>query len=254
MANFFSQLKARNKLLYWTGWLCLTGALICAGMMLKNDTVVLGINAYIKPMKFFLSVAIFAWTIAWYMHYLKYRRSVLVYSIVFILVMLIELGIITWQASRGKLSHFNISSRFDGMLFAIMGIAIVTLTLWTLYISILFFVQRNFTVPIHYIWAVRLALLLFIIFSFQGYMMVRQLAHTVGSPDGGPGLPVLNWSTTYGDLRVAHFFGIHSLQIIPLLAYYVTRTKAQVFILTTLYVTLVVVVLMQAINKIPLIG
>jgi hypothetical protein len=55
--------------------------------------------------------------------------------------------------------------------------------------------------------------------------MIGQGAHAVGVPDGGPGLPFVNWSTDGGDLRIAHGMGLHGIQILPLFAYLLGRVK-----------------------------
>lgn len=250
--NFLTQLKRRNQSLYWFAWLNLFCAGICILLIQIDDTGILGINAWIKPLKFFLSTIFFVTAMAWYMHHLTKQKAVIIYSWVIIVVLTFENIIIVWQAANGRLSHFNISTPLYGLLFSLMGVAITILTLWTLYIGILFFLQKNFNLPVQYVWAIRIAILLFVFFAFEGGLMAAQLKHTVGAPDGGEGLPLLNWSKLHGDLRVAHFAGMHALQIIPLFGWFIAKTKRGVFLFSAAYLLLVLFLLWQALKGIPL--
>lgn len=253
MLAFLSELKKRNKLLFFTGLLCWAGAVFCMMKFQQDQTFVAGINAWIKPLKFFLSVAIFNWTMAWYLFYLDAPRKVSFYSRMVVIVMAFELAVISWQAANGRLSHFNISTPLYSALFSAMGIAIVLLTVWTGYMCFLFFKQKQFTITDTYLWGIRLGIIVFVIFSFEGGVMAQRLSHTVGNIDGSPGLPLLNWSKSYGDLRVSHFFGIHALQLLPMVGYYLCTKKWQVFLFSSLYVVFCIVMLVQALFKVPFI-
>ena len=251
--HFFAELRKRNAILWWFGWLNLAGALVCLVMTQANHSnIVLGINAWIKPMKFFFSIWIFCWTIAWYMHYLTKQRKVVIYSWMVVVVMTFEQLVIVWQAANGRLSHFNISTPFYGMLFSLMGIAITILTIWTGYIDFIFFRQKSFPVSMAYIWGIRLGILFFVVFAFEGGVMAVRLAHTIGAPDGGNGYPVINWSRQYGDLRVAHFFGMHALQLLPLAGYYIAKKTGQIILLAIVYFAFVALLFVQALKAMPL--
>ena len=246
------ELQLRNPLLYWFGWACFAGGLVSILLTQTSTVQVLGINAWIKPMKFYLSVWIFCWTMGWILFELHQPKPVYYYSIMVVVVMVIENGIITWQAANGRLSHFNTSSVLYSMLFSIMGVAIVALTVWTLIIGLRFFKLTTADVQAGYLWGIRLGILLFVLFSFEGGLMASRLSHTVGAADGSPGLPVLNWSKQHGDLRVAHFVGIHALQLLPLLGYYLFRSSKEIIIVAVVYFLIVSFLFIQAIRGMPL--
>ena len=252
MKAFLAELKRRNTLLYWYGVLSFAGAFICILMTQLSGTIVLGINAWIKPAKFFISVAIYCWTMGWIMHYLIAQHKVSRFSKIVLLVMTYELFVITWQAANGRLSHFNITTVFYRLLFIFMGIAISVLAAWTGYIGYLFFKQKRFTVSNAYIWGIRLGIILFVIFSFEGGVMGMHLAHTVGAPDGGEGLPGINWSKRYGDLRIAHFVGMHALQILPVFGFFIAKNKRSVHLFAVAYFLLTTLLFIQAAMGIPL--
>lgn len=212
-------LKQHNPPLYYFGLICLLGAGLCLALTQLTHAPVAGANAWYKPFKFLLSTTVFVWSMAWYMQHLDHPVAIRWYSWGVIALLGIENVYIFLQAARGQLSHFNLTTPFYASMWSLMAGAAVAVSIWTAYIGVLFF-QRLPGLSTPYLWGIRMGILLFVLFSMEGLAMGARLAHTVGGPDGTPGLPVVNWSRQHGDLRIAHFLGMHALQVIPLVAYY----------------------------------
>lgn len=254
MISFFNNLLAVNKPLFFLGSASLFGALICLVLMQFTNTEVMGVNAWLKPFKFYFSVVFYAWTMAWMLQFLPNQSPVPVYSWALIIGLGYELLVITWQASQGKMSHFNTSTAFDAAIWSSMGVVITIVTLWTGFMGLQFFTQSNIQIPDAWLWGIRLGILFTVIFSFEGAVMGSLLRHTVGAADGGAGIPVLNWSKQHGDLRIAHFLGIHALQVVPLFAVLLARNVHQVWWFAAAYFLLVSLTFIQAMMGKPLIA
>ena len=198
-------------------------ALSVAGIFL-DSRIVTGAALWLKPAKFALSMAIYAGTLAWmFQHITVQRRFVRRLGIITALMGIIEIVIIDLQAARGTTSHFNIATLLDAALFGVMGLSI--LILWLASVGICIALFRQPFADRAWGWSLRLGMLITVIGSIAGGMMVHYGSHTVGAADGGTGLLGLGWSSRHGDLRIPHFFGLHGMQVIPLLYWFIIRKR-----------------------------
>ncbi len=214
---------------------------VFGALMLVDPRTVEGVPAWLKPTKFALSIAIYGATLAWILDSLAdWRRLRRWAAWTTAVVFVAEVALIALQAWRGTASHFNISTLFDAGVFAVMGTAILAQTVAAAAVAVALwrqpFVDRAAG------WAKRLGMTLTVAGALTGALMTRPTAeqmaavritgemprsgaHTVGAPDGGPGLPGTGWSVTHGDLRVPHFVGLHAVQLLPLFVWAAGRGR-----------------------------
>jgi hypothetical protein len=208
-----------------------------------DPRVIAGAPAWLKPAKFAASTAIYMFTLAWIFGYLsEWPRLRRVVGRGTAAIFILEVAVIALQAWRGTTSHFNVSTPFDAALFTVMGTAIVVQTLMSVLVAVALWRQTFEDRALR--WALRIGMVITIAGASLGGLMTRptgaQLqqiavthevsivgAHTVGAPDGGPGLPGTGWSVEHGDLRVPHFIGLHALQVLPLVALLLMRRRIE---------------------------
>jgi hypothetical protein len=222
-----SRLK-HTKSLFWLAVICVVVAVALIPLWILDSRELLGVSVWEKPIKFYISVAIFSFTYSWLSSFLtRGGRWVKLTGFVIAVSLAVENVLILAMASIGETSHFNVSTPTAIAIWSIMATFISIVLFSTIFISlmILFQKQQEFNL--------KLALALGSINTAVGmglaYLMTwptaTQLAnyqgiagaHAVGVSDGGPGLPFLGWSTVAGDLRVGHFFGLHSIQVAAIL-------------------------------------
>ncbi|MFD5621644.1 hypothetical protein [Streptomyces yangpuensis] len=212
-------------------------AVVCAVGLVVDDRVLTGAPIWAKPFKFAVSFVAYCLSLAWMISMLgedrpRLRRTAWWAGTTVAVASTVEMVLITLQVVRGVRSHFNTATPFDAGVYSLMGNTVVVLWLGTLVLAALLWRAR--TADRATTWSIRISTVLALTGAALAFLMVLPTpeqqrretagpaiaesgAHSVGVPDGGPGMFLTGWSTTGGDLRVPHFFGMHALQLLPLL-------------------------------------
>ena len=146
------------------------------------------------------------------------------FSWLFVVTMTTEMLPIGIQALRGTTSHFNRRSGLDLATWNAMVLAIIVATVGLVAIAVVASVRpmveaNGERMDVLSATAWRAGLWFLLLVPVSGFAMGSRLAHSVGGEDGGTGLRFVNWSVRHGDLRVAHFFAMHAVQVLPATAW-----------------------------------
>lgn len=209
--------------------------------LLVDPRIIGGAPAWLKPAKFGISGATYIITLAWMIRDLPRTRLLRAAEWLIGVILVAETAVIMVQVARGRLSHFNVDTPLDIAIFSSMGIGIAVV--WIMSAVVLVQHTRMPASDRALAVAFRLGLLLNIVGAGTGWLMTQPRAeqmasmqrgerpyiagsHTIGAPDGGPGLPITQWSREHGDLRIPHFIGMHAWQLLPLLVLGMRRLRA----------------------------
>jgi hypothetical protein len=180
-----------------------------------DERTLRGANVWVKPMKFALSLGLFSVTTAWFVGHLlpAARRLRAVDLIVWVLIGSagFELAYITLQAGLGRGSHYNVGDPLHALLYSLMGLGALALTATQPALAWLLWRHADpRRAP-----AYRLAVVIGLVLTFVLGASVGGLLSGLQPPETAA-LPIVGWSLAGGDLRPAHFLGIHAQQALPL--------------------------------------
>jgi hypothetical protein len=249
--HFFQKIDQANPILSRTGWGHFLLMAIILILLPGESRTIDGINIWLKPFKFASTTFIYVWTIAWMMQFLniglqkKYR-----YSLGIAICMLVENFLIFFKASRAEASHFTPS-----LAYTLMGIMITAHFVLFIFLTRDFFRQKikdqeNLDLGI------KLGLIAFIIANLVGFTLSIYGSHTIGAELGNSSMPITAWNTNAGDLRIAHFLGIHGLQLLPIIGLLFDKTntsKKMSWIIGGFYLAFTLFTFIQALIGKPLI-
>lgn len=187
-----------------------------------DDRQLGGLSVWVKPAKFAASVMVWCWTMAWCFGALPAdvvrQRAARIIIWGTIICGTYEVGWISLRSAFGLPSHFA-KDIIGNIGYGVMGLGAVALCALAAWLGILVLRSCKPELPS----AMRQAIGFGLVISGVTGVITGATISVFASPYiGGAGAagpwPPFFWAAHGGDLRIAHFIGIHAMQALPLLA------------------------------------
>lgn len=205
-------------------------ALSLAAMLFDARTIN-GVSVWVKPAKFSASFVLWFATLGWAAGLLRPEaRSGLALGVIVwgtLAAAFVEMAWIVPRAALGLPSHFA-TDPLGSLMYLVMGVGALTLVVLAFCLGLLLALRGDPAQPALWraAWVAGL-LLTGVLGGVTGSAISGAGGPHVGAtPNDAAALPPFFWARDGGDLRVAHFFGIHAMQALPLLALLLARLRA----------------------------
>ena len=210
----WQSLSWTSKFLVGYGALMLIALIITFIWSLNDHRLIRDVGVWVKPMKFMAATSLFALTTVWVLNVANSnldQTGVFVWiTALLIATSLFEVVYISYQASQGAASHYNVGDPFHAFMFGVMAIAAVGLTASQAWLAWEIWKEpRGAGMPVETLGVIIGLVLTFVLSTISGFMLGGNQA------PAGQGLPIVGWHF-YKDIRPAHFLGVHAQQLIPL--------------------------------------
>lgn len=222
IVGLLRELERRQPQLAVAAQIALVAVLPCLIAMQIDPRLVNGISVWVKPVKFLLSFVFYYATLAWFFGYLpreaQHGRAGRFVIRTAIAVGALEMLWLLAAAANGVPSHFNTGSLVWGLAYSAAGVGSVLLVTAILVQGLM--IARDRRVALAPVFRASL-----VAGSITAFATTLVVAGTLSAGDGhwvggaasdAAGLPLIGWSRTGGDLRVAHFWALHAQQLLPL--------------------------------------
>jgi hypothetical protein len=270
----WTKLKIASPTLALGGAIMLFASLITLGLSVFDHRLFQGVSVWHKPWKFQISTVLYWWSLTWFISYFGTteqfslsRRFIVWMSLI---AGLFEVVYISWQGAFGLASHYNTSSPFYGAMYTAMAVfaVLLTSTSGVLGYTVLRAHSQTYATSVALRHAIGWGLIISSVLGIVTGAILGGRTNSGGHWVGGTtndalGLMVLNWSRDGGDLRVAHFFALHAMQILPVMAVLFicltpnmspNTSKRFIWLLAAGYAGFCIFTLKQALSGIPFLG